>query len=432
MEFSSEPSDQLASIRLENAASEYIDLIEADETALVDIIVFPESTLNSIQAAIELPEPSELISPCNDDKWDLALRNISCSAIRARKYVVINLTEAKKTTVDNIEKILYYNANVVFDRNGRIISRYRKFNLFGEAGISVTPVADVSSFTTDFNVTFGHFICFDLLFKTPTMQLLADEMVTDIVYPTMWFSELPFLTATQAQAMWTVKQRVNFLAAGAGNPSYGSTGTGIYSKQGAIKTVMSGNPLRKVLVAEVPKKQFWNDQDLQDKFTYIPNDFSTNDEQVFLKRDHLDVYSAQYLDFAGATAASITENLCYDDDLCCKFDIKASKRTVKDTSSTYKYFLVVFDGVRSYDGFATGGIFTCALISCLNSTLASCGKRFEPTVEVEQEYTFDMITIEGDFRTNDDNLALPNTLDRQLNPLLTNAYTFEEVPLVTK
>lgn len=49
-------------------------------------------------------------------------------------------------------------------------------------------------FDTDFNVTFGHFICFDLLFKTPATDLVLDHGIENIIFPTMWYSELPFLT----------------------------------------------------------------------------------------------------------------------------------------------------------------------------------------------------------------------------------------------
>lgn len=414
-----------------------MDLIESEEATLVDIIVFPESTFNSIHQAIELPEPADLIAPCNNDVFHLALQNISCSAARARKYVVINLTERRNVNNDNDgghdPKPLYYNANVVFDREGRVISRYRKFNLFGEAGISVTDAPDISYFRTDFNVTFGHFICFDVLFKAPAMQLMSIAEVTDIVYPTMWFSELPFLTGVQAQNMWSYRQQVNFLGAGASNPFVGSTGSGIYSKQGPIKAIMSGNSLRHLIVAEIPKRQFWDDVEVQEKFFGAPSAIEEEDgamdEQILMKRDYLDVYASRYLDFttdAAVAQFSTSGTLCYND-LCCEYEIKATSQKVAATASSYQHFIVAFDGVRSYDGFATGGVFTCAMISCLNHTLASCGLRFEPGTNVEAALRFDAIKIEGNFRSTDDTLHLPNTLDVRLNPLPPRSYSYREI-----
>lgn len=424
VEFSSEPYNQTSSDRLQNALNAYLEIIESTDASPADIIVFPEGTLNSQHQGIELPDPSDNIIPCYQDDMHPALINISCSAIRTQKYVVINLTEKKSTAmVDSEEITLYYNSNVVFDREGRVISRYRKFNLFGETGISVPEKPDISYFTTDFNVTFGHFICFDLLFKTPALEL--PYSVTDIVYPTMWFSELPFLTAVQAQTMWSRKMGFNFLAAGASNPSVGSSGSSIISKLGPIKAIMSGNPLRRLIVAEVPKKEFWEDKEVEDKFSYKPSEIEAENEKMYIKQDALQVYSSKFLDFESRYLFERNETLCYGD-LCCDFEIRATKVNFAEYIKSYKHFLVVFDGVRSYDGFATGGTFACALISCIGSELSDCGQRFDPDDHVKEDVRFENLKIVGNFRSTEDTLAMANTVDHQLMPLEDGLYRYEE------
>jgi len=75
-----------------------------------------------------------------------------------------------------------------------IINRYRKTNLFGERQFNVTTVPEIVIFDTDFGVKFGTFTCFDILFREPAIQLTRIHQVTDIVFPTAWFSEVPFLT----------------------------------------------------------------------------------------------------------------------------------------------------------------------------------------------------------------------------------------------
>lgn len=70
-----------------------------------------------------------------------------------------------------------YNTNVVFDRTGMVVARYRKYNLFGEPGFNVTSEPELSTFRTDFDVTFGQFICFDILFEKPALQLIRDSKV---------------------------------------------------------------------------------------------------------------------------------------------------------------------------------------------------------------------------------------------------------------
>lgn len=61
----------------------------------------------------------------------------------------------------------------------------------------MTSVPEIVSFITDFGVKFGTFICFDILFREPAIQLTRVHQVTDIVYSTAWFSEVPFLTGKQ-------------------------------------------------------------------------------------------------------------------------------------------------------------------------------------------------------------------------------------------
>ena len=55
----------------------------------------------------------------------------------------------------------------------------------------------------------------DSLFQFPN--------ITDIVFPTAWVDEWPYLVATEVQAGWAVSNKVNFLASGRHNPTtYGA------------------------------------------------------------------------------------------------------------------------------------------------------------------------------------------------------------------
>lgn len=189
-----------------NNSKAYQEIILSNETKHADIIVFPESTLNGLNEPLTyVPKPSEKISPCDtQNNYELFLVEISCKAKEAKKYVVINLTEKEYCSKESQAAkndsrpcaqngLSIFNTNVVFDRNGTVISTYRKVNLFGENGKNITNLPEYSTFTTDFNVTFGHFICFDILFQTPAKDLV-EQGITDFIFPTMWFSELPFLT----------------------------------------------------------------------------------------------------------------------------------------------------------------------------------------------------------------------------------------------
>lgn len=157
-----------------------------------------------------------------------ALKSISCAAQKYRMYIVINHREKVDCKINSTkcpgDGFLIYNTNVVFDRSGQVIARYRKYNLFGEKGTNTEPVAIPSTFKTDFGVTFGQFICFDILFETPALNLTRDLGVTDIVYSSHWFSELPLAYGVEAQAAWAYANDVNFLASGYNNPKTASGG----------------------------------------------------------------------------------------------------------------------------------------------------------------------------------------------------------------
>lgn len=229
--------------------NEYLNIII--RTNNVDIIVFPESSLNSIETAVFVPEPEENIVPCSNSSYSELMDKISCAAGLARKYVVINVKEISvcpdkqqiefgdtRPCTNTNTKTNIYNTNVVFARNGQVVSKYRKFNLFGENGVKKPLNAVTTTFDTDFGVRFGHFICFDLMFQTPAIDLVQQENVRDIIFTANWFSELPFLNAVQIQQAWAYANNVNLLAAGGNFPPQGSGGSGIY--HGTFGTLTAG------------------------------------------------------------------------------------------------------------------------------------------------------------------------------------------------
>lgn len=234
----------------------YLEFMYSATTNDVDILVFPESSLNNLVTAAFVPEPEDNVDPCLDiiNAWDPVVKDISCAAKATRKYIVINLTE--KSVCPDKQQIRFndtrpcaeiginrYNTNVVFNRAGVVIAKYRKFNLFGESGILNPLKPESIPFKTDFGVTFGQFICFDLMFDRPALNLI-NAGITDFIFTSMWFSELPFLNAVQPQFSWAFKHNVNFLAAGANLPQIGSTGSGIFhGKAGSLTSVMAGTPL---------------------------------------------------------------------------------------------------------------------------------------------------------------------------------------------
>lgn len=203
----------------------YLDLIHETKDKNVDILVFPEATLNYwgyhlnrsalLEIGVHVPEIDMI--PANDPSQSEIMKEISTKAAENQMYILINVIEVvhcrtthlseevrsngsdigmniesdanrpraeafiaepesehakkdhKQETCDESGKVLY-NTNVVFDRNGSVVSKYRKFNLFNEKGVAIEEKPELATFITDFGIQFGHFICFDLIFKKPAMK----------------------------------------------------------------------------------------------------------------------------------------------------------------------------------------------------------------------------------------------------------------------
>lgn len=90
--------------------------------------MFPEATLvgeplNSPTGRLGMtfvPKAEDNIIPCNSSKgFSGFLKSLSYTAQKYRTYLVINLKEKDDTS--GVMK--FYNTDVVFDRNGKVIAR---------------------------------------------------------------------------------------------------------------------------------------------------------------------------------------------------------------------------------------------------------------------------------------------------------------------
>uniref|UniRef100_A0A336K3I7 CSON000083 protein n=1 Tax=Culicoides sonorensis TaxID=179676 RepID=A0A336K3I7_CULSO len=421
---------------------EYQRIISSQEVRQADIIIFPESTLNTIDTAVYVPDVDDLITPCDNSTYLGLIQTISCAARIRSKYIVINLKEKSDCPdkqqieyndprpCDHPNKTNVYNTNVVFDRTGRVIAKYRKFNLFGEKGTLKPYKYDVVTFNTDFNVTFGMFICFDLMFEHPPMDLVR-KGVKDIIFTANWFSEIPFLSAVQIQQSWAYKNNVNLLAAGANLPSIGSTGSGIYhGRFGPLTAVMNPDNQTKILVAEVPKFIGNVSASLPVAVPIVPNTPSAM-LNLYLKRDQIDKYVSELIvipeEFSGnSTSLYFDADVC-DGDFCCDFDFNVTVLPTNPGSLYYNYRFAAYSGWRTFDGFADGAVRVCAVLACTDESLQSCGRRFGSNVQVEDKIIFDYIKVETVYEERAKVLTMPNSLDTSLLPLNPREFTYNEI-----
>ncbi|XP_034941661.1 vanin-like protein 2 [Chelonus insularis] len=395
-----------------------------------DIIVFPEDGLTSVN----LPDRDQMdtwatlvplnYTPCNQTTIQVhkVLSLLSCAAVEAQIYVVVNIAEKLPCNVENCprDKVLYYNCQVVFDRDGKIIAKYRKTNLFSEPQFNVTPEPEIVTFQTDFGVTFGTFICFDILFKEPGITLTRKLNITDIVYSTAWFSELPFLSAIQTQYGWSYAEDVNFLASGYNRVEFGNGGSGIYlGRNGICKTkeLSAGNEL---IICNVPKKNRNIDLIAIDEAAIRLHENRKNAQEIehvhdeLRKREISDIqlYHDDLSLFKSIPLNSSLQHTLCDGNFCCDFDVDIS---YTDSNSIYK--LVAYDGIRTFIAERrTVGIQTCAVVQCANDSITSCGLRSN------SQTTFNYIQINATFIDYADMIILPSSVDVDLLPLVNWTY----------
>ncbi|KAM3963991.1 vanin-like protein 1 [Aphomia sociella] len=417
------------------ALYDYVDFIKQAADQNADIVVFPEMTLTRGNEYSTVPIKDLLLThpvpALQPELYDDYMVLISNAARNNSIYVVINVQERMDCTSTAAteelcpEQIVYlFNTNVVFDRNGAVIDRFRKINLFGER--SRTPALEpyLGVFDTDFGVRFGHYVCFDLMFQVPAIQVVEKYRLTDIIFTTMWFSELPYLTAVQIQEGYAYSMNVNFLASGANNVRVGSAGSGIFSgKAGALVSTMPGVSATRLLVARVPK---------------VPGHVQASGTPPGPIYDNPTDHDSLFLITDPSYVAHITRGLTpgqqsftlVDNEVKCDFSVRLNQR---DGDKHYQYRAAAFDGVRSFTGVATGGTRVCSVVACTGDEKETCGTRFpeytENTTAIFEEL---IITATVPTPVSDqqlqarDSAFFPLSLDVSLMPLETEGFTYNE------
>ncbi|XP_001603861.2 vanin-like protein 2 [Nasonia vitripennis] len=434
-------------------ANNYRTIIKSASAYHADIIVFPEFGLTSLpkdgdaerqfnasayrayyrEVASRIPGPNETVVLCDtDSKYAKSLQSISCAAREYRMYVAVNHHERvdcdpKKPNCAP-DGFLLYNTNVVFDRSGRVAARYRQYNSLVDDGVNTTSQPEQSIFKTDFGVTFGQFVCVDLLFQKPATFFASNPNVTDVIFSTHWFNYPPFLESTQIQAAWAYAADVNFLASGYNDVLTASGGSGIYAgKSGPIKTYHSSQTSNALLVAEIPKLN--RRQRIEDihagkstihKFRQaevptisgIPPKANLTTEF----RDNLRPYTSALIQ-TGEASSHIT-TLC-DRGLCCDFHVETSydkEVAAKPGAKQYRYRVVVFNGVTNYVTYSgnqsTAGVEVCALVSCAGDSLEDCGKRYPEGTDVVSPTTLESLIITRRANRNAPTFYMPTTMER--------------------
>ncbi|KAN0032159.1 hypothetical protein ACTFIV_006035 [Dictyostelium citrinum] len=238
------------------------------------IIVFPEygllggafATRDEVLPYLEvIPDPhqsSQPIIPCNNEDFDnrTILQSLSCIAIENSIVLVADMGDVQycdnsTSSNDNCptDGRFQYNTQVSFSEKGELLAKYHKSHLYGEPYFNPSTPPDPVIFSTNFNVTFGMFICFDILFEEPQKTLIEKYGIHNLVYSTEWVN-VNYAYARGVQESWSKIYSANVLAANIGATS-AISGSGIYSNGNFINTYQNPTtkPANKLLVGKLPK-----------------------------------------------------------------------------------------------------------------------------------------------------------------------------------
>ncbi|KAH8265862.1 hypothetical protein KR038_006338, partial [Drosophila bunnanda] len=416
----------------------YLELI-ASASGMADIIVFPEATLNSVLQLTAVPESTEHSlcekQPGEDEYIAPFLRRLACAAREANLYLVVNVKErAAEVGEPSGRGYLMYNTNVVFDRSGAVVSRYRKWNLYLEPSLNRTEKPQLATFRTDFGVTFGHFVCFDMLFYKPAQELVEQLGIRHVIVTKMFNSELPFLTASQFQQGWAWANRVNLLAAGASLPLAGISGSGIYAaRQGALARLMVTDQAegeRKLLLASVPKNP--DVEELEDSCSEKgePPKVEQSLEKAsplvlkLLQQPELRKFNTWELPMVAGS--SVAKRLCQAD-LCCEFEAHWTLVGSPSGPAPPTYRLGVWVGERRYEEEQYSTIRLCGLFACGNSSVESCGLVGDSDEWAGDHVEFMHLSIRGEFVHKPRCLIMPSTVTRgQLYALQPSQFSWSQ------
>ncbi|KAF2068498.1 hypothetical protein CYY_010174, partial [Polysphondylium violaceum] len=376
------------------------------------IIIFPEYGLlsqrglnrDNILPYLEyIPDPkssTQPIIPCGNIEFKnrTIMKTLSCIAKQNNIVVVADMGDIKPCTNSSStndcpsDGRFQFNTLVAFSETGELIARYHKYNLYNEHFFDPSPSVEISTFTTSFNVTFGMFICFDIMFEHPAYDLVLQK-VQNFVYSTKWVNS-NYLLAVQAQQSWSGQNKVNLLASNIGL-SIKTSGSGIYSNGEILASTFNPtfNKSSRMLISQVPKIP-------KQQMTTI--EMSLNIRAV-VKESMIPISAIPPHDITIVTFVpelnqkKSIQILANNNNLTCEFSYSGARN---------HHFHTPTLGLLAFAGEIEGGhqVELCAVSLCNNSTKDSCLEYiFNSGIQI------DSFSIKGSYKKDQHMIPIVNT-----------------------
>nr|XP_045603006.1 vascular non-inflammatory molecule 3-like [Procambarus clarkii] len=431
------------------AKAQGVDILVAPEYGVESLNMHPFIPDDLFSLMLFVPDPDLRVTPCAVDA-DLghveALRALSCAALENEIYLVVDLGEASpcrndtagnnpfQNVLDTSYKCpergyIYYNSQVVFDRSGTVIARYRKKNLYLEASFKPGTESDETAiFTTDFGVTFTLQVCFDIAFFHPGVNNVVTHGITDVVMSTAWVDLLPFTLAPPVQNTWSRELGVNLMVSGYHLPERAKLGSGIYRGFSDLSFTYTYDPDsgNQMIVSEVETVASVSGKYRPSSRVPGMRHIKLGGKTKVMAGGSVEAPSAQgrhhqiyYDDLSNYTQVVLPQGgpgetqqveACHQDGLCCTLTYSLT--------SSLNYSLLAYSGIISEgDGVYKIYAQVCAVVWCHTEDINTCARVNDG---LPQNDEFGPFTISGNFSIN---YVYPSIFTRNLTLVANDQYT---------
>ena len=359
----------------------------------------------SEQIAERIPDPTlGKQTPCDEpsDESGIKTRRLSCMAKNNNIYIVADYgdrVDCDRQTEPNCPNDGHYlfNTAVAFGPDGSVVAKYHKTQPFYEFYYNVPSKPNFVYFDTSFG-RMGLFICFDLMFRNPGIELIEQYGVQTMINTQWWFDELPFRTALQTQLGWSVNNKVNLLASNMFVHESGSVGSGIYAGQsGQMITSDIHHKKPHLLIADIPVDSRNREAKcLNDRYAKaVANPSFTESVPDFQIKYKLNLKDAAIVKLE---EKKDSVNLC-NNGFCCRLEY-----SIDSQSSIDSYRLIVanrtghgLEQIRYPLSEEVCGLFRCEDHDCdtFSVTTKQVFKRLELSAKFSTKYTYPSATTDG-------------------------------------
>jgi len=201
----------------------YEETAKAAKEDGAQIIVFPEWGLFGTWKNCSSPAKIRpFAQPVGNPGDELTQLDDSFSIVRGLATIARNCSIVMVANVcEKSSDGKLYNTEVAISETGKLLAKYHKMHPFLIQTFDTPTDKEVVTFETSFGVTFGLFICRDLLHSEPQTSILRERGVTQIAYSVYFFSN--WLSRWYISS-WAKKNKATILASNLGGGSEIFTG----------------------------------------------------------------------------------------------------------------------------------------------------------------------------------------------------------------